>query len=51
MPGRFVFRSMSNAKVRARFGVKSQMESKFLDSTNFVQLTTVFSQPIIMPDS
>lgn len=51
MPGRFVLCSLRNAKVRARFWVKSQMESKFLNSTNFAHLTIVFSEPTIMPDS
>ena len=49
MPGKFVLHPVSNAKIIAGSGVKSQMESKFLESTDFVQLNIVFSAPTIMP--
>ena len=49
MPGKFILHSVGNAKIIAGFGVKSQMESKFLESTDFVQLNIVFSAPTLMP--
>lgn len=49
MPGIFILHSVGNAKIIAGFGVKSQMESKFLESTDFVQLNIVFSAPTLMP--
>lgn len=49
MSGKFVLSSVSNAKLIGRFGVKSQMKSKFLESTDFVQLNIVFSAPTLTP--